>query len=93
LAKDYLSELFKSVYTDTVFEWKKQGLSDQDIINKLSQDTINDSLKAVLEQSAKDYRDFFVAKKFEIAHRQKIRQVSTCRIFRLQTNFGTLSAV
>jgi len=72
LAKDYLSELFKSVYTDTVFEWKKQGLSDQDIINKLSQDTINDSLKAVLEQSAKDYRDFFVAKKFEIAHRQKI---------------------
>lgn len=72
MAKDYLSELFKSVYTDTVFEWKKQGLSDQDIINKLSQDTINDSLKAVLEQSAKDYRDFFVAKKFEIAHRQKI---------------------
>ncbi len=72
MAKDYLSELFKSVYTDAVFEWRKQGLSDDEIIKKLNQDTINNSLKAVLEQSSKDYREFFVDKKYEISHRQKI---------------------
>lgn len=63
LTTDYLSEIFKSAYTDTISEWQKQGLSDDEIIEKLNQDTINNSLKAVLDQAAKDYREYFIAKK------------------------------
>ena len=49
MTTDYLSEIFKSAYTDTISEWQKQGLSDDEIIKKLNQDTINNSLKAVLD--------------------------------------------
>lgn len=72
MTTDYLSEIFKSAYIDTISEWQKQGLSNDEIINKLNQDTINNSLKAVLDQAAKDYREYFIAKKYEISHRQKI---------------------
>lgn len=71
---DYLSDVFKNVYTDTILEWQKQGLSDAEIIKKLDQDTINDSLKLLLDQASKDSHEYFIEKKYEISHKQKIEQ-------------------
>ncbi len=74
MATDYLSEVFNNAYTDTIVEWQKQGLSDAEILEKLNQDTINKSLKLLLDQASKDYHEYFIEKRFEISHRQKIEQ-------------------
>ena len=60
---DYLAEVFETAYNGIIDEWRKQGMSDAEIIKKLDDDTINNSMKALLEQASKDYHDFFVEKK------------------------------
>ncbi|MDE6726175.1 MAG: hypothetical protein K2J79_11295 [Ruminiclostridium sp.] len=72
MTKDFLSEVFKEAYNNVVSEWQAQGLSEEDIINRLSQDKINSSLKALLDKATEDHHKFFVDKMFEISHRQKI---------------------
>ena len=74
MTTDYLSEIFRNAYTDTISEWQKQGFTDDEIIKKLNQDTINNSMKLLLDQASKDYHDYFVEKRFEISHKQKIEQ-------------------
>lgn len=72
MASDYLSEIFESAYKNVVAEWAEQGLSKAEIMEKLSQDKLNDSMKHLLDQATKDYHDYFLAKRFEISHNEKV---------------------
>lgn len=72
MAEDFLSEVFKSAYADTICKWTSEGLSDEEIIDKTNQDVVNNSMKALVKQASKDYYDYFVEKKFEISYSQKI---------------------
>ena len=36
MTTDYLSEIFRNAYTDTISEWQKQGFTDDEIIKKLN---------------------------------------------------------
>lgn len=72
MTTDFLAEIFETAYNDTISEWQKQVISDAEIIKKLNQDTINKSLKSLLDQASEDYHKYFVEKRFEISHRQKI---------------------
>lgn len=72
MASDYLSEIFESAYKSVVTEWVEQGLTETEIMEKLSQDKLNDSMKLLLDRATKDYLDYFMAKRFEISHSEKV---------------------
>ena len=71
MASDYLSEIFESAYKSVVTEWVEQGLTETEIMEKLSQDKLNDSMKHLLDRATKDYLDYFMARRFEISHNEK----------------------
>ena len=71
LTEDYLSKVLESAYSNTICEWQAQGISDEEIIDRINQKA-NGSIDMLLEQASKDYYNYFLEKSFEIAYSQKI---------------------
>lgn len=70
---DFLSNVLKTTYADVISEWTSQGLSEQQIAEKLTQANINNSTEQLFNQAVKDYNDFFMKHIYEISHSEKIK--------------------
>lgn len=73
MTKDNLLEIFENACTDAVNNWREQGFSDAEIIDKLSQDKINNTMQLLLDESSSDYQKHFWDKRFEISYAQRIK--------------------
>ena len=74
MSKDYLSDILMETYYEAISTWRKKGISDEEIIERISQNRIESTMRAMLDQATTDIHNFFVDKQFEIAHRQKIKE-------------------
>ena len=70
---DFLSNVLKAAYADVISEWASQGLSEQQIEEKLTQENINNSTEQLFNQAVKDHNDFFIKHIYEISHSEKIK--------------------
>jgi len=74
MPKDYLSEILMETYNEVISTWREEGISDEEIIERISQNRIERTMQALLDQATTDIHNFFVDKRFEIAHSQKIKE-------------------
>lgn len=72
MVRDYLSDVLNSVYNNIITEWRKQGISEKEIIEKLNQDVIDDSKIELIKRASNDYYKYFLEKRFEISYSEKI---------------------
>jgi len=73
VSKGYLYGIIESAYTELISEWVAQGLSEEEISEKLNQDTMNRATNKLYETASKDIYDYFTEKKFEISYRERIQ--------------------
>ena len=62
MVRDYLSDVLNSVYNNIITEWRKQGISEKEIIEKLNQDVIDDSKIELIKRASNDYYKYFLEK-------------------------------
>ncbi len=72
LAKDSFYDTFESAYRNVVSEWKEQGLTDAEIIEKLNNSGIEEKIPELLDNAAQGMVKYFVDKKYEVSYTQKI---------------------
>lgn len=74
MSKDYLFEKFMETCNKVISTWREEGISDTEIIERISQDRLKNTMWAALNQATSDIHNFFVEKQFEIAHKQRIEE-------------------
>ena len=66
MSKAPISEVVNNVFRDTVENWKKEGLSDERIIEKIEKVNFEDVMFSIADTASSDYTTFFRDKMYEI---------------------------
>ena len=54
-----INEMLNDAFRDTVAGWKKEGLSDAEIIAKIEKINFNDVMMSITDTISTDFADFF----------------------------------
>lgn len=74
MTKDHLFEIYKKSIDNAISVWKDQGLSEEEINEKITQDKLNSSMQSMFETASKDCFSDLINKKYEIAFFDSIRE-------------------
>ena len=61
-----INEIVNNAFRDTVESWKKEGLSDEEIIEKIEKINFEDVMLSIADTASSDYATFFKDKMYEI---------------------------
>ncbi len=67
MTKDHLLEIYKKSIGNVISVWKDQGLSEEEINERITQDKFNSSMQALFETASKDCFSDLINKKYENA--------------------------
>lgn len=68
MANDDLKAIFDESMKSVVSDWLKEGLSEEEISEKLTKEKIKDSMLAIMNKSAEDSLAYFKEHMYEIAY-------------------------
>ena len=61
-----INEVLNDAFRDTVANWKKEGMSDEEIMSKIEKIDFNDMMMSITDTISADFADFFREKMYEI---------------------------
>lgn len=68
-----INEVLNDAFRDTVENWRKEGLSDEEIISKIEKININDVVMSITDTISTDFADLFREKMYEIELDERAR--------------------
>lgn len=68
-----INEVINQAFRDTVENWKKEGLSDEDIIDKINKINFEDVMLSIADTASSDYAAFFREKMYEIELDERVK--------------------
>lgn len=66
MANAPINEVVNNAFRDTVENWKKEGLSDEEIIEKIDKINFDEVMLSIADTASSDYASFFKDKMYEI---------------------------
>lgn len=69
-----INEVINQAFRDTVGNWKKEGLSDEDIIEKIEKINFEDVMLSIADTASSDYAAFFREKMYEIELEERAKK-------------------
>lgn len=73
MGNDDLKAIFDESMKSVISDWLKEGLSEKEISEKLTEEKIRDSMLAIMDKSAEDSLTFFKDHMYEIAYDEQAR--------------------
>lgn len=73
MASDELREIFNKSMETVISDWLKEGLSEKEISEKLTEEKIKGSMLAIMDKSAEDLLSFFKEHMYEIAYTKQAK--------------------
>ena len=69
-----INEVINQAFRDTVENWKKEGLSNEDIIEKINKINFEDVMLSIADTASSDYAAFFREKMYEIELEERAKK-------------------
>lgn len=73
MANDDLKDIFDEAIGKIIEEWVKDGLSEDEISKRLSQEKIDGSIKEMINQSSNDLVEYFKTNMYQIAYEEQAK--------------------
>lgn len=73
MGNDDLKAIFDEIMESVISDWLKEGLSEKEILEKLTEEKMKNAMLAIMEKSAADSLDFFRAHMHEIAYDEQAK--------------------
>ena len=67
-----ISDIFNNAFSNAISDFRAQGLSESEIVERLSQQTITDAMQKLIDQASADTLTYLTDRIFEIEHQRII---------------------